>query len=196
MTGEVFRVRHPHRAARGCADACTMAGRAARWRRRGAVTFEEVRQRAEQALEELLERDAELLRRDAHERSITHRLAMYLEHRFSSAGWVVDCEYNRHGDTPKQLPQCQQGPPDLEALDARSVYPDIIIHVRGEPKNLLVIEAKKTGGDLDPDRCKLEHFTDQQGGYGYECGLLLVLPDRGADAFSLTGFSNAQPINE
>lgn len=91
------------------------------------------------ATDELLRRDAHLLITDAHERSIAHRLANYLELRFP--GWHVDCEYNRDGHDPKALRTVPDLPPGREARD---VYPDIIVHHRGVRDNLLVIELKKS----------------------------------------------------
>ena len=45
-----------------------------------------------------LKRDEMLFRLHANERSITHRLAVYLEKPFD--GWNVDCEYSRIGEDP------------------------------------------------------------------------------------------------
>lgn len=107
---------------------------------------DELRTRAEgehvlNALQQLLDRDSFLLERDVNERSITHRLAMYLAEEFPP--WDVDCEYNRDGHDPKEL---YWGGPDPNRRDteAKTVYPDIIVHMRGEEDNLLVIEVKKS----------------------------------------------------
>src|SRR5271165_7265202 len=53
------------------------------------------------AVRQLFEPDAYLLQVDANERSITHRLALYLTPHFPD--WDIDCEYNRCGDLPKRL---------------------------------------------------------------------------------------------
>ncbi len=95
----------------------------------------------EAAIQLLLERDVYLLRSDANERSISHRLALYLQQQF--AGWDVDCEYNRDGHEPKRL---SRSPRRVSTDDSQgqTVYPDIIVHHRGLADNLLVIEMKKS----------------------------------------------------
>lgn len=76
--------------------------------------------------------------------------------------WHVDCEYNREGHDPKTLAFSAEvaSPDDTEG---NTVYPDIIVHHRGEQDNLLVVEAKKMGnhrGD-DHDFRKLIAFRRQ-----------------------------------
>jgi len=101
------------------------------------------------AIRKLLEEDSDLMRNDVNERSITHKLAEYLQARLAiyvpeEESFKVDCEYNRKGDLPKRLigliTQIQS-----DDTKGETVYPDIIIHKRGEGQgnNLLVIEAKK-----------------------------------------------------
>lgn len=93
----------------------------------------ELRQRIEQsvwsALDRLLDRDLFLLTADANERSITHRLALYLEDEFGE--WNVDCEYNRDGHEPKELhlPLADIDSTDTNAI---TVYPDTIVQHCGE----------------------------------------------------------------
>lgn len=89
--------------------------------------------------------DGDLLELGANERSLTHRLAIYLERGVnarerSERKWHVGCEYNRDANTPKRL-----GLPiqtiDSDDLEATTVYPDIIVHHRAKPgreNNLLV----------------------------------------------------------
>jgi hypothetical protein len=93
------------------------------------------------ALEQLLKRDAYLLQVDANERSITARLAMYLQEALPD--WQVDCEYNRDGVDPKRLQHLDLYP-DSEDTEAKTVFPDVIAHIRGTKRNYLVIELKKT----------------------------------------------------
>ena len=52
-------------------------------------------------LEMLLANDGYLLLNDANERSITHKLAEYIQ--LLMQGWNVDCEYNKHGKNVKRL---------------------------------------------------------------------------------------------
>ena len=101
-----------------------------------------------------------LLRHDLNERTISHKFAEALQDQFP--GWHVDCEYNRRGEKAKR-----QG--------GQLVRPDIIIHHRGVPENLLCIEAKKEGESLDDDKIKLKNFTEPLGDDRYQFGLLLVL---------------------
>ncbi|MEX0781879.1 MAG: hypothetical protein WD557_04455 [Dehalococcoidia bacterium] len=143
------------------------------------------------AWDEFCARDAVLLRVGANERSTTHRLAMYLEPHFP--GWHVDCEYNRLDANPKELPRCPKDPVPPTDLDARTVYPDIIVHKRRTQENLLVIEVKKaTGGDEDADHCKLRHFTDPTGAYRYAWGLHLILPKKPDGTLSPTWFKDGK----
>ncbi|MFA5331342.1 MAG: hypothetical protein WC342_03085 [Methanoregula sp.] len=123
-------------------------------------TFEEVRERVTHALDDFKKQDFQLLELRADERAATHRIACYLQTYFP--GWDVDCEYNRRGR-------------DLKEQAGRLVRPDIIVHHRGIPENLLCIEAKKEGELLDRDKEKLKKFTDPLGKDKYQFGLLLVL---------------------
>lgn len=102
---------------------------------------EEIKRALNEALDSLLKNDAYILRADANERTISHRLAGYLEPYFP--GWDVDCEYNRNHDDPKKLKVPRRNVPNDDA-QARTVFPDIIVHKRNTDKNLLVIEMKKT----------------------------------------------------
>ncbi|MBN2374473.1 hypothetical protein JXL19_11870 [bacterium] len=108
----------------------------------------------------LLEKDKEILTTDINERSITHKLAGYLEPLF--VGWDVDCEYNRNHDNPKRLKIPRRKIPNNDT-QARTVFPDIIVHKRGTDKNLLVIELKKTTSQQrdDFDLNKLKAFRNE-----------------------------------
>ncbi|SRR5258706_8050702 len=90
------------------------------------------------ALTEFIERERYLLHVDASERSMAHRLGVYLELRF--VGWNVDCEYNRDGHLPKEVHLGQEADPDYGSR----VLPDIIVHKRGSDYNLLAVEIKKS----------------------------------------------------
>ena len=129
---------------------------------------DEVKERVTRTLGLLRARDRYLLENGANERSITHKLAEYLQQEFPD--YNVDCEYNLHGPLPKRLlRECEGRAQDL-------VYPDIVIHLRGiDDRNLLVIEAKPRKRFDVPkcDRIKLEEFTKQDGDYHYEFGLFI-----------------------
>ena len=119
----------------------------------------EVKKRLENAICLLYTKDKYLLEVKINERSITHRLGLYLQDAFKD--WDVDCEYNRYGDDPKRLPLGSSNRKD-------SVYPDIIVHKRGvQESNLLAIEAKKMGNnDKELDLKKLRRYR-QELGYAY-----------------------------
>ncbi len=112
------------------------------------LSQENVDQRVRRAIDRLTLCDAELLRIDCNERSITHRLAIYLQNEFE--GWNVDCEYKRDCHSPDYVKRLLVDSDSLQAsltiddTDANTVYPDIIVHYRGTSDNLLVIEVKKS----------------------------------------------------
>ncbi len=125
----------------------------------------QIKEKTAAALQQLIAEDSYLLVQDVNERSISHKLAGYLEQRFE--GWDVDCEYNRNHDDPKRLniPRKETQSNDTHAT---TVFPDIIVHRRHTDQNLLVIEINKSTnrfGD-DYDLQKLEKFK-QELGYQY-----------------------------
>ena len=115
-----------------------------------------------QSLDILVWSDSDMLYNDVNERSISHRLAVYLEPLFP--GWNVDCEYNRDHDEPKLLDIVPRNVTS-DDTQARTVFPDIIVHKRGTNENLLVIEMKKTTSQENDkfDLGKLEAFKKQLG---------------------------------
>lgn len=149
---------------------------------------EEVEARIHCAVRKLEEADGFLLRNTANERTITHRLAMHLDPLFPS--WAVDVEYNREGaeGETKRIRDWEQfdlqkiaGDADREELvrdmEARTVYPDIIVHQRGLPENLLVMEVKKSSSTRPPDvdRGKLRVMV-HEAGLDYSHAVFLQLP--------------------
>ncbi len=128
------------------------------------LSTEEVIKRVEVSLQAFLSKESYLLQVDAHERSITHKLAEHLQCVFPD--WHVDCEYNREGHEPKHI--------FLPKGEHVSVFPDIIVHRRGERQNLLIIEAKKSSaGDnsADFDRQKLQGYLKS---LRYQVGIFIV----------------------
>jgi hypothetical protein len=87
---------------------------------------------------ELTKTDAKLLERGISERTLTCRLAVYLQKRFQEP-YFVDCEYNKIIADDTDIPK------HLSNWNKKWVMPDIIIHRRTrEPDgNLVVIEAKR-----------------------------------------------------
>jgi hypothetical protein len=135
------------------------------------MTAQQVTDSVYRAIDMLLKRDSDLLDLDANERSITHKLAEYLQAEFE--GWNVDCEYNRIGNAAKRIYLPAGGAP-ADDTNAVTVFPDIIVHKRNTRENLLVIEVKKStnpyGEDFDLD--KLRAFKDE---LGYRHGVFLRL---------------------
>ncbi len=140
------------------------------------MTKKEVKRRVLIALRRLYKDDHDLLDVWAHERSLTHKLAEYLQQEFPA--WNVDCEYNRFNNEPKRLTEIRKKVLS-DDLESRTVYPDIIVHKRRRPENLLVIEVKKSkpSGNLETDEHdekKLMRFTEIDE-FLYEYALYILL---------------------
>ena len=130
----------------------------------------------------LYRHDRELLEINTNERSITHKLAEYLQREFPS--WHVDCEYNRLGRDTKKL-AVNVGKPSPHDTEAKTVFPDIIVHRRKTDNNLLIMEVKKAGNqDKTWDIEKLKLFT-QVPEYQYQYGLFLELEQNGHSKLEL-----------
>ncbi len=141
------------------------------------------------ALYEFYDNHGRLLEIDANERSITHWLAACVQDQFPD--WVVDCEYNRKGRLPKKLRQCDERVP-IHNTNGRTVYPDIIVHHREQPMNLLIAEIKKASSDEGPEKDleKLVEFGSHSD-YQYEFGVFGVL---GTQHVFLQWFVKGAPI--
>jgi len=132
------------------------------------VSLDQVKERTARAIQFVRARDSFLLESAANERSVTHKLAEYLQQEFPD--YNVDCEYNRHGLLTKLLPR------ECESQTHEYVYPDVVVHVRGnDDSNLLVIEAKLGKKPTVPvcDAAKLKGFTKPDGDYHYQLGLFI-----------------------
>lgn len=125
------------------------------------------------ALEEFYAREIWLLEHDLGERALTHRLAVYLEKQFP--GWQLDCDFDRLGERTLRLPHGTIVSTDDHL--AKSVYPDIVVHQREIPNNLLAIEVRKASNHQPPehDRHKLRALTDPHLWFAYWIGVYLVL---------------------
>jgi hypothetical protein len=125
------------------------------------------------ALQEFYAHERFLFEHDLGERALTHRLAVHLEKRFS--GWEVDCDYDRLGERMLRLPHGSIVSTDDHL--AKSIYPDIVVHQRAIPNNLLAIEVRKAANHQSPehDRHKLRALTDPHLWFAYWIGLFLVL---------------------
>ena len=125
------------------------------------------------ALREFYAHETWLLEHDLGERALTHRLAVHLEKQF--AGWEVDCDYNRLGERTLRLPHGTIVSTD-DTL-GKSIYPDIVVHQREIPNNLLAIEVRKAANHQprEHDQHKLRALTDPHLWFAYWIGVLLVL---------------------
>jgi len=140
------------------------------------MKFGEIREIVDDAIYTLLGNDGFLLENDVNERSISHRLALYLEDYFPE--YDVDCEYNRNVEADnerKYIRIIRRKAIELgikidentveQNIIERLVYPDIIVHLRGRnDHNLLIIEMKKTSSSISQefDYEKLRRYTSAE----------------------------------
>jgi len=125
------------------------------------------------AIREFYQHETFLLEKDLGERTLTHRLAVHLEQEFP--GWDVDCDYNRLGERLLKLPHGTIISTD-DGL-GKSIFPDIVIHRRAIPENLLAIEVRKATNHQPPehDEHKLRGMTDPHVWFAYRIGVFLIL---------------------
>jgi len=135
----------------------------------------EIKKLIKTSLDEFFQNEQDLIDVDANERSISFKIACYLQ-KYVPSTWNVDCEYNRDGNIPKRL-----GIPteniETDDEEGKTVYPDIIIHKRRKKENLLIIEIKKSGLDYKFDKKKIKAFLSSDK-YSYKFGLMLVINTR------------------
>lgn len=132
------------------------------------------------ALGEFYAREAFLLEHDLGERALTHRLAVRVEKQFQ--GWEVDCDFDRLGERTLRLPHGTIISTDDHL--AKSVYPDIVVHQREIPNNLLAIEVRKASNHqpLEHEQLKLRALTDPHIWFAYRIGVLLTLAKKAVTA--------------
>jgi len=122
----------------------------------------EISKVVEGAINLLIAEQSALLNLDVTERALSHHLARYIA-TLVPEGYDVDIEYNRHFADPKRLNLPSRNALDRE-LRATTVFPDILVHCRNtDEKNLLVLELKKPGEDLEYDEIKLRAFRRELG---------------------------------
>lgn len=105
------------------------------------VSDMDVVDRLNQALDRLEAHDAALLDEQASERSIACRLACHLQPLFPD--WDVDCEFNCWAD-PRQRKGHLVVATTSDATEARTIFPDLLIHRRRHGERLAVIELHKS----------------------------------------------------
>jgi hypothetical protein len=125
------------------------------------------------ACKDFYARERFLFEHDLGERTLTHRLAVHLERHF--AGFDVDCNYDRLGERTLRLPRGTIVSTDDHL--GKSIYPDIVVHQREIPNNLLAIEVRKANNHqpIEHDLQKLHALTDPHLWFAYWIGVLLTL---------------------
>ncbi len=125
------------------------------------------------AIREFYQHEAYLLEKDLGERTLTHRMAVHIERQFD--GWEVDCDYNRLGERLLKLPHGSIVSTDDEL--GKSIFPDIVVHHRAVPENLLAVEVRKAINHqpLEHDHHKLRGLTDPHLWFAYRLGVFLIL---------------------
>ncbi len=133
-----------------------------------------LQQKITSAISKLLILDSFLLKKALNERTISCRLAKYIGDCFPNfSNWDVDCEYNKDHDNPKRLAFKVENV-KTDDIEAKTVYPDIIIHERYVRKNLLIIEIKKDAqpSGINNDSKRIKKFIEQ---LKYQFGLFINL---------------------
>lgn len=126
------------------------------------------------SIDQFIENELYLIENNANERSISFQLARYLSLNENLSTYHIDCEYNRKGDEVKRLPQSSES--NTDDTRGKTIFPDIIIHKRGnDSSNLAIIEIKKdNNNDTDRDIEKLENLTSHYYDYNYIYGIHLT----------------------
>lgn len=111
--------------------------------------------------------------REGNEQTIAFRVGVYLHELLKETPYArfnLDCEYNKHGDNPKERP------------NGSRMRPDLLIHSRGNDKyNILAVEfagwwkLRDRHHEVEEDRNKLKELTDQNYDYKYRLGALVLL---------------------
>jgi hypothetical protein len=125
------------------------------------------------ALKGFYARETFLFEQDLGERALTHRLAVQLERQFPD--FEIDCDFDRLGPRTLNLPRGSIVSTDDHL--GKSVYPDIVVHQRAVPNNLLAIEVRKATNHqpVEHDRHKLRALTDPHIWFAYWIGVLVTL---------------------
>ena len=98
---------------------------------------------------------------------------MLVEKQF--AGWEVDCDYDRLGERTMRLPHGSVSSTDDHL--GKSIYPDIVVHQRDIPNNLLAIEVRKASNHqpIEHDQHKLKALTDPHLWFAFSIGVFVTL---------------------
>jgi len=125
------------------------------------------------SVKELYSKDGKLLILDGKPRNgMEQACAFRIGHYFCNnvkdtefQSYDIDMEYNKNSHLPKLLIGNEHGK-----------RPDLIVHKRGHNKdNLLIVEFKHGGNEIDEDIFKLKRFTSPVDEYKYKLGVLIRL---------------------
>jgi hypothetical protein len=102
---------------------------------------------------------------------------MHVEGQFPD--FEADCDFDRLGPRTLNMPHGSIVSTDDHL--GKSVYPDIVVHQRSVPNNLITIEVRKTSNHqpMEHDRQKLRALTDPHIWFAYWIGILLTLGKNG-----------------
>lgn len=157
------------------------------------MTNLKIKNKVQVATDQLFKNDRFLLENHAHERSVAHKLAGYLQQQFS--GWQVDCEYNLHGVEVKLLDGIKEHQECSEEKRTDRIFPDIIVHRRNtDEDNILVIEVKMGSKSNACDLKKLKLLTGQEHLYKYSLGLFIRFKE--IDKPDILWFKNGKQGNK
>lgn len=180
------------------------------------MKFDDVKEKLNKAIKTFIERDEYLLENDVNERSMTHKLAEYLQDEFED--YNVDCEYNKNcatAENSKRISFIEEESKIIEKLKKKdldnyfikeefyevSVYPDIIVHKRGnEEDNLLIIEVKKANSTIaaeEYDLIKLKKYTNDEfhDSLDYKYGVFLTLSENIIDKNDFIWYKRGKEFN-
>jgi len=140
---------------------------------------EEINEKLKSSLAILYQQDSYLLKKNSHEISIAHRLALYIQQKFDA--WHVDCEYNRDYTGNKKR------------INGEIVRPDIIIHRRETRKdNLVIILIKKMSGNLSEKKKDLKKLSGYKKELGYRYAIFLEI-GTGSEDYGKYSFEYVEP---
>lgn len=149
--------------------------------------FDGLKNKIISAIDKFIENNMPLLSNKVNERSISHKLAEYLQDIFCD--WNVDCEYDKDGSTTKKLKGIAE---KFDYKKTDRILPDIIIHQRNTNNNLVVIEIKTKAENIELDKEKLRMFTSKNNHYKYKLGLSIKFDQNGLR--EVTWFQNGSEV--
>jgi hypothetical protein len=160
---------------------------------------EEVKVIINKSIDELFIKDKELLIRsyNIHERTIAHRLAIYIEQYFSKTDYSIDVEYNRmrdnYGDNDVGNLMGKRLNWEDSGESSSFVYPDIIVHKRDKSYNLIEIEIKMAWKNRERhfDYKKINEYMSQ---LHYKFGIYIELNEKREDCILEFGPFNKKKV--